>query len=58
MKKPINNTPYAEPIKSNPEFQDQVFGPGDKSVLKKGDVNLTNIGTDAFRFRNILTQKI
>lgn len=44
MKKPINNTPYAEAIKSNPEFQDQVFGQ-DKSVYKKTDGSLTNLGT-------------
>lgn len=43
MKKPINNTPYNEAIKPKPEFQDQVFGQ-DKSVFKKGDPNLTNIG--------------
>lgn len=47
MKKPINNTPYAEAIKSNPEFQDQVFGP-EKSVFKKTDASLTNIGMDGF----------
>lgn len=47
MKKPINNTPYAESIKSNPEFQDQVFGQ-EKSVFKKTDASLTNIGMDGF----------
>lgn len=45
MKKPINNTPYAESIKANPEFQDQVFGQ-EKSVFRKPDKSLTNIGMD------------
>lgn len=51
MKKPINNAPYAEAIKSNPEFQSQVFGQ-EKSVSKKMDGNLTNIGgcSDAVLF--------
>lgn len=43
MKKPINNPPYAEAIKPNTEFQSQVFGQ-EKSVFKKSDGSLTNIG--------------
>lgn len=43
MKKPINNTPYAEAIKPNQEFQSQVFGQ-EKGVYKKPDPSLTNIG--------------
>lgn len=49
MKKPINNTPYAEAITSKPEFQDQVFGQ-DKSVYKKSDASLTNLGAYALCF--------
>lgn len=49
MKKPINNPPYAEAIKSNPEFQDKVFGQ-DKSVYKKTDGSLTNLGNVVYNF--------
>lgn len=43
LKKPVNNTPYAEAIKPNQEFQSQVFGQ-EKGVFKKPDTSLTNIG--------------
>ncbi|KAJ6636731.1 hypothetical protein Bhyg_15325 [Pseudolycoriella hygida] len=46
MKKPLNGTPYAEAIKSNPEFQEKVFGQ-EKSVYKKVDGSLTNLGWHA-----------